>query len=142
MKTPEDQLVQWTVGAIVFDFGDGPGIVRTYTQEGWTNYCAHLLSISGSYDEKLDEVSPMPDKSDALERCLDSMRALVHAIDVSGAEIVVGKDVVVPYTVYGSWKPFARRAFEPKTMLRYSSKKEVIAMLHARLSDAFVKALA
>jgi hypothetical protein len=141
VKTPEDQLVHWTVGAITFDFDDGPGIVRTYTQEGWTNYCTHLLVVSGSYDAKPNEVSPVPDKSDDLERCLDSIRALVHAIDVLGAETVTGQAFITPTTVYEKWKSFAQRAFDPKTMLRYSSKKEVVAMLHARLSDAFVKAL-
>jgi hypothetical protein len=140
VKTPEDQLVHWTVGAITFDFDDGPGIVRTYTQEGWTNYCTHLLVVSGSY-EKPDEVKSDPDKSDDLERCLSSMRSLVHEIDVLGAEIVIGQAFIVPTTAYEKWKSFAQRAFDPKIMLRYSSKKEVIAMLHARLSDAFVKAL-
>lgn len=159
MKTAEAQLTQWAAGTITYDYGDDPGVMRIYTQEAWTQYCTHLLVISGCYSSKPEEAEskePSPDRTNELERTLASLRRLIFEIatrpDETRSQDENPKGTrFLPYNSASggapdeklcmSWIGFMQNFLDPKRMLRYDGSREVLTELRSLLTEGLYSAI-
>jgi hypothetical protein len=160
VKTDEDQFTQWASGEIVYDFGDGEGVLRVYTQEAWTRYCTHLLVLSGAYILKLDgpeEKTPGPDRMNELERAIHSLRQVVVQVATRpAAELETEINAMRKIAGFPSksasggppdeklclaWMGMANKFFDPKRMLKYESAQEVLIDLRNILTEGLYAAM-
>ena len=132
MKSPEQQLTEWTDDAIHFDSDDGLGVMRLYTRAAWETYCRHLHVMSGGWVDPepngIHSKEDGPDRKDTVERAISAFRSLISDSNFGASGFL-------------KWQQFTKNFFNPQRMLRFENKSEIANALKSLMGAALDQAL-